>query len=244
MSFESAEKSPLLLALCCTLRSLAKRWQTLAEELTQLDELLDNLTQEYAGSLRRQFGVGPQTAAILLAVAGDNPERLKNEAALASLCGVNPLPASSGKTNRHRLNHDGSREANNALWLITLVCMRSDPLTLEEQQVWFNHYRHEFNFVRSHNVHHGKTPSSQWIPSVKQWDGVVREVEYLKDAHLYKLHAKGNISAESRLLFLSESLRGEYVMMKEVDDGLHVILFDRLILAYYDSIERQILRID
>lgn len=116
--------------------------------------------------------------------------------------------------------------------------------TLEEQQVWFNHYRHEFNFERPHNVHHGKTPSSQWIPSIKQWDGVVREVEYPKDAHLYRVHAKGNISAGSRLLFLSESLRGEYVMMKEVDDGLHVILFDRLILAYYDSIEGQILRID
>lgn len=58
------------------------------------------------------FGGGPQIAAILLAVAGDNPERLKKEAAL---CGVNPLPASSGKTIRHRLNHVGSREANNAL---------------------------------------------------------------------------------------------------------------------------------
>lgn len=129
MSYESAESSPLLLALSCTLQSLAKRWISLAEELSQLDELLDNLTREYAGSLRRQFGVGPQTAAILLAVAGDNPERLKNEAALASLCGVNPLPASSGKTIRHRLNRGGSREANNALWTIALVRMRSAPRT-------------------------------------------------------------------------------------------------------------------
>lgn len=59
----------------------------------------------------------------------DNPERLKNEAALASLCGVNPLPASSGKTVRHRLNRGGSREANNGLWTIALVRMRSDPRT-------------------------------------------------------------------------------------------------------------------
>lgn len=80
-------------------------------------------------TLRSQFGVGPQTAATLLAVAGDNPERLKNEAAQASLCGVNPLPASSGKTVRHRLNRGGSREANNALWTIALVRMRSDPRT-------------------------------------------------------------------------------------------------------------------
>nr|WP_232554361.1 IS110 family transposase [Klebsiella michiganensis] len=101
----------------------------LTEELNELDESLDKLTRKYASNLRSQFGVGPQTAATLLAVAGDNPERLKNEAALASLCGVNPLPASSGKTVRHRLNRGGSREANNALWTIALVRMRSDPRT-------------------------------------------------------------------------------------------------------------------
>jgi hypothetical protein len=60
---------------------------------------------------------------------GDNPERLKSEAALAALCGVNPLPASSGKTIRHRLNRGGSRAANNALWTIAMVRMRSDPRT-------------------------------------------------------------------------------------------------------------------
>ncbi|HHD7473693.1 TPA: transposase [Klebsiella oxytoca] len=101
----------------------------LTEELNELDESLDKLTRKYAGNLRSQVGVGPQTAATLLAVAGDNPERLKNEAALASLCGVNPLPASSGKTVRHRLNRGGSRGANNALWTIALVRMRSDPRT-------------------------------------------------------------------------------------------------------------------
>lgn len=99
----------------------------LTEELNELDESLDKLTRKYASNLRSQFGVGPQTAATLLTVAGDNPERLKNEAALASLCGVNPLPASSGKTVRHRLNRGGSREANNALWTIALVRMRSEP---------------------------------------------------------------------------------------------------------------------
>ncbi|HAG1890885.1 TPA: IS110 family transposase [Salmonella enterica] len=126
---EVSEYSPLRIALCSTLRSLAKRWMALTEELNELDESLDKLTRKYASHLRSQFGVGPQTAATLLAVAGDNPERLKNEAALASLCGVNPLPASSGKTVRHRLNRGGSREANNALWTIALVRMRSDPRT-------------------------------------------------------------------------------------------------------------------
>ncbi|GKN27157.1 hypothetical protein NUKP82_39030 [Klebsiella variicola] len=69
----------------------------LTEEMNELDESLDKLTRKYANNLRNQLGVGQQTAATLLAVAGDNPERLKNEAALSSLCGVNPLPASSGK---------------------------------------------------------------------------------------------------------------------------------------------------
>jgi len=65
----------------------------------------------------------------LIAVAGDNPERLHSEAALAALCGANPLPASSGKTIRHRLNRGGDRAANNALWTIAMVRMRSEPRT-------------------------------------------------------------------------------------------------------------------
>lgn len=121
--------SVLLQALSSTLRSLAKRWLTLAAELDQFDRQLDALTRKHARQLRSRFGVGPHTAAILLSVAGDNPDRLKNEAALASLCGVNPLPASSGKTTRHRLNRGGSRAANNALWTIAMVRMRSDPRT-------------------------------------------------------------------------------------------------------------------
>ena len=116
-------------ALMTTLKGLAKRWQSLSQEVDSLDKQLDALTKEYAQSLRSQFGVGPQTAATLMAVAGDNPGRLKSEAALASLCGVNPLPASSGKTVRHRLNRGGSRTANNAIWTIAMVRMRSDPRT-------------------------------------------------------------------------------------------------------------------
>jgi transposase len=121
--------SPLLQTLATTLRLLAKRWLMLSEEVVDLDRMLNDLTKQHARRLREQFGVGPQTAAVLLSVAGDNPERLKSEAALAALCGVNPLPASSGKTIRHRLNRGGSRAANNALWTIALVRMRSEPRT-------------------------------------------------------------------------------------------------------------------
>lgn len=119
----------LLQALTMTLRLLAKRWLMLAAELKDLDATLEQLTNQFAPHLRDQFGVGPQTAAILIAVAGDNPERLRSEAALAALCGANPLPASSGKTIRHRLNRGGGRQANNALWTIAMVRMRSEPRT-------------------------------------------------------------------------------------------------------------------
>jgi transposase len=123
--------SELLLSLTITLKFLSKRWITLSNELKELDKQLDKLTQTHCPKLRSRMGVGPYTAGILVSVAGDNPERLRSESALAALCGVNPLPASSGKTIRHRLNRGGNRAANNALWTITLVRARSDSRTRE-----------------------------------------------------------------------------------------------------------------
>ena len=121
--------TPLLQTLAGMLRLLAKLWLHLTSELKELDATLEQLTAQTAKRLRSQFGIGPQTAATLLSVAGDNPERLRNESALAALCGANPLPASSGKTVRHRLNRGGDRAANNALWTIAMVRMRSEPRT-------------------------------------------------------------------------------------------------------------------
>jgi len=63
----------------------------LSAELKEFDATLDHLTSQSEKRLRSQFGVGLQTVAILIAVTGDNPERLRNEAALAALCGANPL---------------------------------------------------------------------------------------------------------------------------------------------------------
>ena len=125
----SLGSTPLLHTPTTTLRLLAKRWLMLAEELKALDAMLESLTSQHARRLRERFGVRPQTAAVLVAAAGDNPERLKSEAALAALCGTSPLQASSGKTIRHRLNRGGDRSANNALWTIAMVRMRSDPRT-------------------------------------------------------------------------------------------------------------------
>ena len=117
------------MTLANTLRMLARRWLYSTTELKERDGTLECLTSTAAKRLRQQYGVGPQIAATLLSVAGDNPEHLRSEAALAALCGVNPLSASSGKTVRHRLNRGGSRSANNALWTIAMVRMRSDPRT-------------------------------------------------------------------------------------------------------------------
>lgn len=111
------------------LRALARRWQQLTEELRELDAAVARLTAATAPRLLARFGVGPHTAATLLITAGDNPERLRSDAALAALCGVSPVEASSGQTTRHRLNRGGDRQANNALWTIALVRMRSDART-------------------------------------------------------------------------------------------------------------------
>lgn len=82
-----------------------------------------------APELLALFGVGPETAGQLLASAGDNPERMRSEAAFVHLAGVAPIPASSGRTHRHRLDRGGDRAANNALHTVVLVRMRHDERT-------------------------------------------------------------------------------------------------------------------
>jgi transposase len=105
-----------------TLRSLARRHQYLTDEIAALDAELDRLTQEVAPALCALTGVGTNVAGALLVAAGDNPDRMRSEGSFAHLCGVAPLPASSGKTTgRHRLNRGGDRQANNALWRIVMV---------------------------------------------------------------------------------------------------------------------------
>ena len=80
-------------------------------------------------ALLAAHGVGPDTAAALLIAAGDNPQRLHSDASFAALCGASPIAASSGQTVRHRLNRGGDRHANQALWRIAMVRLRSDPRT-------------------------------------------------------------------------------------------------------------------
>jgi transposase len=112
-----------------SLRALGRRVQALDAERAELDRVLGELVTVTAPELLALHGVGIKTAAQLLVAAGDNPQRLRSEAAWAHLCGVSPIQASSGKTTRHRLNRGGDRQANNALWRIALTRMSNDPRT-------------------------------------------------------------------------------------------------------------------
>lgn len=107
-----------------TLRAIARRWQQLNEEIIAHEKVLEQLTTQAAPDLTAAFAVGPDTAAEMLIVAGDNPERIRSEPAFARLCGVAPIPASSGMTNRHRLNRGGHRQANAALYRVVIVRMQ------------------------------------------------------------------------------------------------------------------------
>ncbi|MFJ5879830.1 IS110 family transposase [Kitasatospora cineracea] len=111
------------------LRTLARRHQRLGEEIDDLDALIAPLVAAIAPALLDLNGVGADVAGQLLVTAGDNPERLRSEAAFAMLCGAAPLPASSGRTHRHRLNRGGDRAANAALYRIVLCRLRWDQRT-------------------------------------------------------------------------------------------------------------------
>jgi transposase len=111
------------------LRELAGRIQLLTEQADRMEAELKLLTERAAPALRDVLGVGVHTAAQLLVTAGDNPQRIRSEAAFAHLCGVAPIPASSGKTHRHRINQGGDRSGNNALWRIAFVRLTADPRT-------------------------------------------------------------------------------------------------------------------
>ena len=111
------------------LRSLARRHKALSDEIRELDTVLDELTATAAPGLLARTGVGTEVAGQLLVIAGDNRERLRSEASFAHLAGVAPIPASSGRTNRHRLNRGGDRGANKALHTVAVVRLKYDERT-------------------------------------------------------------------------------------------------------------------
>jgi transposase len=111
------------------LAGLGRRARFLDAQIERLDELIVPLVQARAPGLLARHGIGPHTAALLLIAAGDHPARLRSEAAWAHLCGTAPIPASSGKVTRRRLNRGGDRQANHALWQIVITRMSSHPAT-------------------------------------------------------------------------------------------------------------------
>lgn len=112
-----------------TLKSLAGRFVALHDEVADLDVMIKAIVDDLAPELITHRSVGYESASQLLITAGDNPERLRSEASFAALCGVSPVPASSGKTQRYRLNRGGDRAANSALHIIAVGRIHYDPAT-------------------------------------------------------------------------------------------------------------------
>jgi transposase len=111
------------------LKSLGRHILELGDEIATLDELIAPIVTALAPQLLERVGIGIEVAGQLLVTAGDNPQRLRSEPAFAMLCGVAPLPASSGLTRRHRLNRGGDRQANSALHLAVISRIRVDERT-------------------------------------------------------------------------------------------------------------------
>ncbi len=111
-------------SVLAALKSAAKAWKALKRQAGLLEERMRLILEEHARPLLDMYCAGAVIAATLAIVAGDNPERIRSEAAFAKLCGVCPIPASSGRTNRHRLNKGGNRQGNMALHRIAIVRLR------------------------------------------------------------------------------------------------------------------------
>ncbi|MEA1903282.1 MAG: IS110 family transposase [Actinomycetota bacterium] len=125
----STKSDPVTHTTLTTLRDLARRIRALDNEKTRIRKQLHQLVTVTAPDLLAIKGLAAEGAAVLLAAAGDNPQRVRTEAAWAHMCGVAPIPASSGKTVRHRLNRGGNRQANSVLYRIVITRMSADPRT-------------------------------------------------------------------------------------------------------------------
>jgi len=110
------------------LRALARRITALQAESSEHERAITAIVRSWRPDLLEIPGVGPTTAAVVL-TAWSHPGRVRSDAAFAMLAGAAPIPASSGKTVRHRLNHSGNRQLNRALHVIAISRMRYDPTT-------------------------------------------------------------------------------------------------------------------
>jgi transposase len=122
---------PVVADTIAALKILAQRHRDLTAQIQTLTARIQPQVTARNPALMATPGVGPAVAAQLLITAGNNPDRLHSEASFAALCGVAPVPASSGKTRRHRLCRGGDRQANHALHRIALARMSHDPATID-----------------------------------------------------------------------------------------------------------------
>jgi transposase len=111
------------------LATLAERIIALTSEADRTEQRITALVDAVRPALLERIGIGPDSAATLLIVAGDNPERVQRQTSFAALCGVSPVEASSGNTQRRRLNRGGDRQANAALHRIVVSRLRWDTRT-------------------------------------------------------------------------------------------------------------------
>ncbi|MFJ8254775.1 transposase [Streptomyces sp. NPDC094466] len=116
------------------MRLLARHIKHLTEEIDDLNKQIAKAVEASRPGLLEVRGVGPDSAAALVISAGDNPERLASEASFAAWCGTSPVEASSGKTQRRRLNRGGDRQANAALYRMVLSRLRWDGRTRDYLQ--------------------------------------------------------------------------------------------------------------
>ena len=121
---------PVVADTVVALRILAQRHRDLTAQIEWLTARIEPQVTAINPALMATNGVGPTVAAQLLITAGNNPDRLHDEASFAALCGAAPVPASSGKTRRYRLSRGGDRQANHALHRIALARMAHDPATI------------------------------------------------------------------------------------------------------------------
>jgi transposase len=111
------------------LRSLARRAHAMLKEAREHQKAIVTIIRSWRPDLLEQFGVGPIVAATVLC-AWSHPGRVHSEAAIAMLAGVAPIPAISGQiTTRHRLNHYGDRQLNQALHTVVLITIQYQPAT-------------------------------------------------------------------------------------------------------------------
>ncbi|CAQ86940.1 conserved hypothetical protein, homologous to putative transposase, IS110 family (plasmid) [Escherichia fergusonii ATCC 35469] len=148
-----------------SLKSLARRYLELHDEIADLDVMIAAIVDELAPELIKRNAIGYESASQLLITAGDNPQRLRSESGFAALCGVSPVPVSSGKTNRYRLNRGGDRAANSALHIIAIGRLRTDAKTKEYVA------RRVMQWQNRSSVHSKKSASGSGYTKPGTWPG-------------------------------------------------------------------------